>query len=383
MRYIWNSGPGNGTAPTSGQFYNGIDDGGTYYIAWLHQTDYDGRDQSAFWMQTLAPLLNASGQTVRLRATKENDPNNWVIIEVDGLSPSQGSISTIGSLTTYMMRGRYWNSYGGSAGTFTDSQLAFGANASGLASGDIVRLTVEHGVALPKAGTVGQALAKSSSNDFDVAWTTLVPTGGTTGQALVKSSSSNFATTWSSGFPVMAKHPLPKSSTSYWGIPGIWSNAAYTTKTMAANTLYYQPVILNGPVTCNGVGLNVSTLSTGSIRIGIYNADTAWQPTTLALDAGTVSVTSTGWKSITGLTTVLTPGIYLFCYVSDGTPVVSNLIGQPWTGHYFDTALPTNWVKDLRVSFTYGVLPSTGTAWNTVQNNSGGPNDNVIRMLWS
>jgi len=175
MRYIWNSGPGSGTAPTSGQFYNGMDDGGTYYIAWLHKTDYDGHDQSAFWMQTLAPLLNSSGQTVRLRVTKETDPNSWIIIEVDGLSPSQGSVTGIGSLTTYMMRGRYWNSYGGSAGTFTDSYLAYGAdNSSPGGPGDIVRLTVEHGVALPKAGTTGQALVKASSNDFDVAWTSVV-----------------------------------------------------------------------------------------------------------------------------------------------------------------------------------------------------------------
>lgn len=154
---------------------------------------------------------------------------------------------------------------------------------------------------------------------------------------------------------------------------------------MTANTIYYQPFIVSGTasITVSAVGVNISTLSTGSMRIGIYAANNNFQPTTLKVDAGTVSVTTTGWKSITGLTTVLTPGVYLFAYVCDGTPTCSSLIGQPSTGYWFDTALPTNWVKQLRVSSTYGALASTGVAWNTVQNNSGGSMDNLVRMLWS
>ena len=378
MRYSFSDNAAS--APASGVIASGFDASVTYWLAYAHKTGYDGGNYSEIWMQAFAPLLNGTAQSITVTITKESDPNSFQVHEITGLSPSQ-SIASIGSYTAYTGWSKYWATYGPNAGTYVDGAIA---SRGSLTTGDIVRVTISHGVALPKAGTTGQALAKSSASDFDVAWTTLVPTGGTTGQALTKISATNYDTQWSyiSGID---KHPIPKSSTSYWGIPGIWSNAAYTTKTLAANTIYYQPFIISGTasITVSAVGVNVSTLSTGNMRIGIYASNNNFQPTTLKVDAGTVSVTTTGWKTITGLTTVLTPGIYLFAYVCDGTPILSNLIGQPWTGHYFDTALPTNWVKDLRVSSTYGAFASTGVAWSTAQNNSGGPNDNTIRMLWS
>ena len=45
-------------------------------------------------------------------------------------------------------------------------------------------------------GTVGQAMVKKSSTNYDTEWKTLVPTGGSTGQALVKTSSSDYAAAW-------------------------------------------------------------------------------------------------------------------------------------------------------------------------------------------
>jgi hypothetical protein len=371
------------TAPASGVIASGYDSSTTYWLAYASKTGYDGGNYSEIWMQAFAPLLNGTAQSITVTITKESDPNSFQVHEISGLAPGQ-SIASIGSYTAYTGWSKYWATYGPNAGTYVDGYIASGGS---LTTGDIVRVTISHGVALPKAGTSGQALAKSSTSDFDVAWTTLVPTGGTTGQVLAKTSGSNFAASWSNVSGV-DKHPIPKAgATSYWGIPGVWSGAAYTTKTLAANILYYQPFIVSGTsaITVSAVGLNVSTLvASTSIRIGIYAADNNLQPTTLMVDAGTVSSATTGWKTITGLSTSLTPGSYVFAYVSNGAPVVSSLTGNSWFGYHFDPALPTNWLRDFRVSFTYGTLPTpTGTAWNTVQNNSGGSYDNVIRMLWS
>ena len=310
------------------------------------------------------------GTPVFVLVVAESDPNVYKVLPLATYSDSSGYAT--GEL-----------GYRTGDANFSYPMLERGT----IANNTFVRVSIlPQSQFMPSGGTTGQALAKSSASDFAVAWTTLVPTGGTTGQALVKSSSTNFATSWGN-ISGIDKHPIPKSATSYWGIPGVWSGAAYATKTLAANILYYQPFIVSGTsaITVSAVGLNVSTLAAAtSIRIGIYAADNNLQPTTLMVDAGTVSSATTGWKTVTGLSTSLTPGPYLFAYVSNGGPAVSSLTGNSWFGYQFDPTLPTNWLRDFRVSFTYGTLPTpTGTAWNTVQNNSGGSYENPCRMLWS
>ena len=53
-------------------------------------------------------------------------------------------------------------------------------------------------VVIPSGGAAGQALMKSSSSNYDIAWGNIeaLPSGGTTGQALLKTSSSNFEVAW-------------------------------------------------------------------------------------------------------------------------------------------------------------------------------------------
>ena len=47
------------------------------------------------------------------------------------------------------------------------------------------------------------------------------------------------------------------------------------------------------------------------VRLGIYDCDDDLQPTSLVLDAGTVDFSTTGFKSITGLSQTLDRGVYL------------------------------------------------------------------------
>jgi len=64
--------------------------------------------------------------------------------------------------------------------------------------------------------------------------------------------------------------------------------------TITANITFYVPVFLDG-TTFDRIGLRGGTSysGTGIVRLGIYNASkTTFKPTTVYLDAGTVSVTS-------------------------------------------------------------------------------------------
>lgn len=65
------------------------------------------------------------------------------------------------------------------------------------AAGD-VRYALAAAANIPVGGTTGQALAKSSATNYDVAWTTIVPLAGSSGQVLKKNSGTNFDASWAS-----------------------------------------------------------------------------------------------------------------------------------------------------------------------------------------
>ena len=61
--------------------------------------------------------------------------------------------------------------------------------------------TIDVGHSIPSGGLNGQVLAKSSNDDYEVAWTTIdaghsIPSGGLNGQVLAKSSDDDYAVTW-------------------------------------------------------------------------------------------------------------------------------------------------------------------------------------------
>lgn len=118
------------------------------------------------------------------------------------------------------------------------------------------------------------------------------------------------------------------------GVPGSMYIGPFngTTITLAANRLSFVPFVIESPITITGVHMEVTTLSTGSIVMGIYNCGTSSGhpfPTSRIATWGTVSATSTGVKSITSLSTSLTPGMYALAYMAEATPQVR--AGQYYT----------------------------------------------------
>jgi hypothetical protein len=101
---------------------------------------------------------------------------------------------------------------------------------------------------------------------------------------------------------------------------GFLNSIANLTASLAANTLYAVPFIVTDTTTFTRIGINVTTLSTGSARLGIYNFANA-APTTLVSDCGTVAVTGTGEKEIT-ISQSLAAGAYALVVLCDGTPIV-------------------------------------------------------------
>ena len=138
----------------------------------------------------------------------------------------------------------------------------------------------------------------------------------------------------------------------------------YAGLTMVANRLYAKPFIVVRNMTFDQIAIDVTTAAAGaSMRLGIYNDGTNLYPGTLLLDAGVVSVATTGLKTIT-INQALTKGIYWVVCVGDGAPdlkgtywaiQIPNILGLDSTGFH---VVHAGW----NVAFTYGVLPTPFTA---------------------
>jgi len=122
-------------------------------------------------------------------------------------------------------------------------------------------------------------------------------------------------------------------------------------------------------ITIDQLLLEVTTAVAGSIRLGIYSADTDWQPVALILDAGTVDCSTTGVKSIS-INQTLSPGRYLLVLVSDVGPTVRVVRGgNRYAG--LNTAIGTSaMIMSLYRAFTFAPLPDPPSDWDTIYTSS-------------
>ena len=137
-------------------------------------------------------------------------------------------------------------------------------------------------------------------------------------------------------------------------------STGYTTLAISANTLYAIPFLVPKTQTYTVISLEVTTLAAAkSIRMGIYT-DTNGAPDALVLDAGTVSVATTGSKTIS-ISQSLSAGWYWLVVVSDGTPTV-RATSQTAIGMLgFTSGTDTTIHVGFSVAFTYAALPNPFT----------------------
>ena len=117
----------------------------------------------------------------------------------------------------------------------------------------------------------------------------------------------------------------------------------------ANGTVYAQPFSIGTSATATRIAVNVQLGSASAvIRLGIYNNDaTSDKPGTRLLDAGTVSVATSGWKAIT-ISQALTAGTYWLVALqiagSSGGQFDPATTGYSFTGQlpYGTTASPSN-----------------------------------------
>jgi hypothetical protein len=142
-----------------------------------------------------------------------------------------------------------------------------------------------------------------------------------------------------------------------------------STYALTANRLYLHPIVVSNPVTITAANCEVTATGAGTVVMGIYNAavtSSRWLPTSLVSSFGTVSVSSTGVKTISSLSVTLPAGVYMMALCSDVAPTVRVLVGTPIGGAMVvnsGTANVFDQVLGEYLSLTYASpLPSTAPA---------------------
>jgi hypothetical protein len=102
-----------------------------------------------------------------------------------------------------------------------------------------------------------------------------------------------------------------------------------STSTAVANTTYYMPFFVSTATTFDRIQARAGSTFSGSavVRLGIYGS-TGGKPSTLILDAGTISLTATFQSGVITISQTLQPGIYWLAANSQ-TAATSNIYYGP------------------------------------------------------
>ena len=130
-----------------------------------------------------------------------------------------------------------------------------------------------------------------------------------------------------------------------------------------------RPIFIPETQTYTGISTYVDAAGTTGavVRLGIYDTDSSGKPVNLVLDAGTISSTTTGVKTIT-ISQSLTAGKYFLTAVSQTAQC--NLLAEIGVHTYAHTSFPFWHANIWELSGITGALPATWTTYGTLRSTS-------------
>lgn len=196
---------------------------------------------------------------------------------------------------------------------------------------------------------------------------------GTNGHVLTADSAESTGIKWAAPGSSVVPHGrgVNNAGAIRYMVPGV-ELTTMSTNAPGANVTTYSPIYVATAITVDLLAVEVSTLTAGTARLGIYEADTDWQPTDLVIDAGTVDTGSTGVKSI-AVSQVLPAGRYLSTvYCSSGFTLRVAKGGTMFMGMV--TALGASpFSAQFTVAGSITSLPDPGTEWTTAAGGNATP----------
>jgi hypothetical protein len=177
------------------------------------------------------------------------------------------------------------------------------------------------------------------------------------------------------------KRGRPKGGgVTYYTQPGVALIGSANTYALVSDTDFYTPYFVDTPLVVDQIAFHVTATGTATTaRIGLYAADTDWQPKGAPLaDSGAVSVAGTGLKTYTPGTPIFAArGRYLGVMAANGTVTVRCQLGAP-LGAALSTSDTSVFATALQVVRSYAAFPTPGTAWDTEVDGAGIGKQNFI-----
>jgi hypothetical protein len=145
--------------------------------------------------------------------------------------------------------------------------------------------------------------------------------------------------------------------------------SAYASLNTGTGFMRCRPVLVPSTLTFTGISIyvDVAAGAGGVLRLGIYDSDSRGRPANLVLDAGTVSSTTTGIKTIT-ISQSLNAGKYFLTAV--GQTAGCQILADVNPHSYTHTAYPFWHGNIWELSGITGALPSTWTSYATWRSES-------------
>lgn len=158
-------------------------------------------------------------------------------------------------------------------------------------------------------------------------------------------------------------HPLAVGGTRV-GVPGV-NFSTSNTLAVVADTIYYAPFIVFDTITVDACLCEVTSGAGTVARLGILNANDAWQPNGVEQDAGTIDPSTNGVKTASFTGNNLTAGRYLTALVCDGAATFRFAVGGIGLGEN-NPSLGSNTfhIRHVLASVGTGAL-SAANDWDT------------------
>ena len=167
------------------------------------------------------------------------------------------------------------------------------------------------------------------------------------------------------------------NGTVYYSIPGTQVQTQ-SSLTISSNTHYYFPLLIAaGTATIDRLATYI-TAGTANFHLGLYNADTDWQPTTLLHDATLTAANAVRREATVDID--LPAGRYLGCIVTNGNITFRSWQGSPYAGLYADATNMYGITAFWDNPGSYGALADPGRVWTGISAGTSGMFNNVVTV---
>lgn len=324
----------------------------------------------------MSDLIVIQPQVTQLEITEIDNTVTVASVGVQGPKGDTGATGAQGSSGVVAVTAPITNS-----GTSTSANIGIDQTGITIAESQVTNLVTDLAGKVPTSRTISTTAPLTGGGDLSANRTLAVSAGSTSAAGVLQltdSTSSTSTTTAATPNAVKTVYDFA-SGIIFPFISGYYyrgQSAASITATAVAtvNTTYYQPFFVSTATTFDRIQARAGSTFSGSsvVRLGIYGTASG-KPSTLILDAGTISLTSAFQTGQITISQTLQPGLYWLAANSQTAATINTYYGPQASGQISFIGQPVLTDYTTVVYFTQasvtGAFANAGTIVNGTSTN--------------